>query len=304
MKAHTLLLAAALLPFRAAAAPTVLLDSPVRVVADVLPGTSAGNIKLALTLQHATGTFTLNVLQRGAATEALAAQKATSGWKDGYLFIRDDCLNDDAVSAWRCVVDHVFTLAEDAKTKSGGRLIYVGDVFAGEECIEAPRIGCALYKGAFTDIYDWLEDNALTSRAESPALLIESTVQGGVFTVDIDETWKANQERFLGGARCLQAKQEMQKERCIDGITPRRGYFFNTVLATYTRHDEHLAHTRTFARVVLCERLGETECSDALRASALLLAGIKPGERPRVRGNVTSSAIKGPNASTGAAVGR
>ena len=293
MKSRALLLAATLFACAAEAAPTVLLESPVRILADVLPGAATGTTKLALTVQHGTGAFVLNVAQRGTATEALAAQKATSGWKDDYLFIRDDCLNDPtAVSAWRCVVDHVFMIAEDAKSKSGGRLIYVGEVFAGEECIDAPRIGCALYKGTFSDIYDWLEDNAQLTRAESPALLIESTVQGGVFTVDLEDTWKANQERFLAGARCLQAKSETQKERCIEGINPRRAYFFNTVLATYTRREEQLMRTRAFARAALCEleRLSESDCSDALRKSALLLAGVKPGERPRLRGNVASGA--------------
>ncbi len=295
MKIHTALIACGLFTCNAGAAPTVFLESPVRVVAETLPGAAANTTKLVLTVQHGSGTFLLNVTQRGSATEALSAQKTASGWKDDYLFIRDDCLNDpNAVNAWRCVVDHVFMIAEDARSKSGGRLIYVGEVFAGEECIDAPRIGCALYKGTFSDIYDWLEDNAQLPRAESPAVLIESTVQGGVFTVDLEDTWKANQERFLSGARCLQAKPELQKERCIEGITPKRAYFFNTVLATYTRRDEHLMRTRAFARAALCERerLSESDCSEALRASALLLAGIKPGDKPRLRGNVSSVASK------------
>ena len=298
MKFKAVLIASALFAGVAGAAPTALLESPVRIVADTLPGSAVGTTKLALTVQHGTSTFLLNVSQRGGATDALAAQKAASGWKDDYLFIRDDCLSDPtAVSAWRCVVDHVFMIAEDAKSKAGGRLIYVGDVFAGEECIDAPRIGCALYKGTFSDIYDWLEDNAQLQRAESPAVLIESTVQGGVFAVDLEDTWKANQERYLAGTRCLQARPEQQKERCIEGITPRRAYFFNSVLATYTRHDEHLMRTRAFARAALCEReqLSEIGCSEALRASALLLAGIKPGERPRLRGNVSSVAGKEQN---------
>ena len=148
------------------AAPVVLLETPVRVVAETLVGPSPDKLRLEISVQHGASEFVLNVLQRAPTTAALAAQKASSGWKDGYLFIRDDCLSDDAASTvWRCVVDHVFTLAEDAKDKSRVKLIYVGDVYAGEECIEAARIGCALYKGAFTDIYDRLENNTLASRA-------------------------------------------------------------------------------------------------------------------------------------------
>ena len=287
------LLAIALLASTVHATPTVVLSSPVRVVADVSAGTKAATAKLELTIQHGASEFALNVMQRGSAAEALATQRATSGWKDGYLFIRDDCLGDDpALLAWRCTVDHVYTLAEDPKDKSGGRLIYVGDVFAGEECIEAARIGCALYKGTFTDIYDRLEINSLLPRAESPALLIEMTVQGGVFVVDLEETWKANQERFLAGTRCLLARAELRAERCIDGITPRRAFLFNTSLATYTRQDEQLMRTRSFARAALCEsgpeQLADGECSDALRAAALLFANIRPGDKPRPRGNVLS----------------
>ena len=295
MRTEALFFAALLFSTVSLAAPVVLLTSPVRVVAEALAGTVPGTSRLELSVQHGGSEFALSVSQRGGAADALATQKALSGWKDGYLFIRDDCLADDqATAAWRCVVDHVFTLAEHAKDKSGVRLVYVGDVFAGEECIEAVRIGCALYKGSFTDIYDRLENNTLAPRTDAPALLIESTVDGGVFQVDLEETWKANQERFLAGTRCLLTKPELQKERCIDGITPRRAYLFNTALATYTRQDEQLARTRSFARTALCEgvRLGDMECSEVLRASALLLAGIKPGGKPRPRGKVSSSAAK------------
>ncbi len=297
MKFGALFFLSLLLATNTQAASTVLLDSPVRVTAETLAGAKANTTKLELTVQHGASEFTLSVLQRGDTVEALTAQKSTSGWKDGYLFIRDDCLVDDpALAAWRCVVDHVFTLVEDAKNKPAARLIYVGDVFAGEECIEAARFGCALYKGTFTDIYDRLENNALAPRAESPALLLEMTVDGGIFQVDLEETWKANQERFLAGARCLNAKPEMQSVRCIDGITPHRAYIFNTALATYTRQAEHLARTRAFARAALCERLGDAECSEVLRASALLLASVKPGEKARGRGNVLSSPARNVNA--------
>ena len=293
MNFGALLFSTLLLTTNAQAAPTALLESPVRITAETLAGAKANTTKLELTLQHGASEFTLSVLQRGNTADALAAQKSISGWKDGYLFIRDDCLVDDpALAAWRCVVDHVFTLVEDAKNKPAARLIYVGDVFAGEECIEAVRIGCALYKSTFTDIYDRLENNTLAPRADSPALLIEMTVDGGIFQVDPEETWKANQERFLAGTRCLNAKPEMQSVRCIDGITPRRAYVFNTALATYTRQAEHLARARAFARAALCERLDDAECNEVLRTSALLLASIKPGDKARGRGNVRSTVAK------------
>ena len=293
MNLRTVFLASCLVATNAIAAPVVLLESPVRIVAESHAGPTPDKTRLKISVQHDGSEFELNLLHRGTSSTALASQKATSGWKDGYLFVRDDCLSDNPVSAgWRCVVDHVFTLVEDVKGKPSKRLIYVGDVFAGEECIEANRIGCALYKDVFTDIYDWLEENTLALPAESPAILIESTVVAGVFTVDLEQTWKANQERYLGGTKCLQAKAELQRERCIDGITPRRAYLFNTALATYTRHDEQLTRTRVYARTAMCEsglqHLTDVECSAKLRAAALLLNSIKPGETPRPRGKVMS----------------
>ena len=296
MKSSAFFLALLLVAGTAEAAPVVLLTSPVRVVAEPLAGPTTGKQQLAISVHHGDSEFTVNVLQRGSTAEAVAAQIASSGWKDGYLFIRDNCMSDENPAAWRCVIDHVFTFVDDTKVTSGKRLIYVGDVFAGEECIESARVGCALYTGTFTDIYDRLETNVLLSRAESPALLIETTVKSGVFTVDLQETWKANQERYLAGMRCLQAKPDEQKESCIEGINPRRAYLFNTALATYTRQDEQLARMRTFARAALCKSepriLADADCGGVLGSAALLVATIKPGEKPRPRGNVLSTVAK------------
>ena len=121
MKCRALFLTATLFAYGAEAAPNVLLESPVRVAADVKPGATTGTTKLAIAIEHSSGAFRLNVVQRGTATDALAAQKAASGWKDDYLFIRDDCLNDPtAVSAWRCVVDHIFMIPKMPRASQGG----------------------------------------------------------------------------------------------------------------------------------------------------------------------------------------
>jgi hypothetical protein len=45
---------------------------------------------------------------------------------------------------------------------------------------------------------------------------------------------------------------------------------------------------RAFARSVLCAGNAEADCSEALRQSARLLAGVHPGEKLRSRGNVKS----------------
>lgn len=110
MKSGALFFVASLLTTSAGAAPVVLLESLVRIVAETLRCATANTTKLELTLQHGTSKFMLSVLQRGNAIDALAAQKSTSGWKDRYLFIRDDCLVDDpALAAWRSMWREVAT---------------------------------------------------------------------------------------------------------------------------------------------------------------------------------------------------
>jgi hypothetical protein len=288
---HSLLLSALVWIAPPAIAQTsVLLESPVKITVHVrnVSGTDANTPVSAMDLAIHQGSheFRLTVMQRGDSAGALAAQKARTGWKDGYLFIRDDCLGaNEEKRAWRCVVDQVFTFVD---SREGKRLVHLGDVFAGDDCLDEARLACALYQGAFTDIYDALENNALVSHAESPALLLETQAADGQFTVDLDATWGHNQERFGAGERCLEAGAAERTSACVDGITPRRAYLFNSALATYTRRLEQLMRVRAFARTALCEGRSDSDCSEVLRLSALVLAGIRPGEKPRSRGNVKS----------------
>jgi hypothetical protein len=268
----------------------ILLETPVKITAQMsaVSRTEANpsSVALDLVIHQSSHEFRLTVRQRGNFAEALAAQSARSGWKDGFLFIRDDCLGaSEEKRAWRCVVDQVFTFVDN---RDGRRLVYLGEVFAGDDCLDEARVGCALYQGAFTDIYDALENNALAARAESPALLLEIEAAGGEFVVNLDETWGRNQERFSAGQRCLAAGAAERASLCVDGITPRRAYLFNSALATYTRRAEQLMQIRAFARTALCEGRSDADCSEVLRLSALMAAAIRPGARPRARGNVRS----------------
>lgn len=268
----------------------VLLETPVKITADAgsQPGAAAASASTALNLAIDQGSheFRLTVAQRGNANEALSAQKARTGWKDGFLFIRDDCRGTgETRRAWRCVVDQVFTYVDG---RGGKRLVHLGEVFAGDDCVEEARFGCALYRGTFTDIDDTLENNTLVSHADSPALLLQIHVISGEFVVDLDESWGSNQERYKAGERCLAAKPAERAVHCVEGITPRRAYLFNAALATYTRRTDQLHRIRMYARSALCDGSTESECTEALRLSALLLAEIRPGERLRPRGNVKS----------------
>lgn len=284
--AHAALLG---VPLSASAQSLVLVDHPVKVVAEVRKDarSEAGVTPLAIEVRDGDQAFRFDVLTRGEPAAALAAQQRVTGFKDGHLFIRDDCPADGArQKRRRCALDKVFAWAE---TSSGKRLIYVGDVAAGEECEAPGKVGCALFDGTFTDLYVQPETGALTPSADVPPIFIEMKLQSGEFVVDLEDTWGRNQERFRAGERCLAALKDGPPARdaaCADGIQPRLAYLFNAALATYTRREAVLAGVHTHARAALCEGLDDAGCGNTLRASALFLARVAPGARPQNRGVV------------------
>jgi hypothetical protein len=274
---------------------SILFESPVKITALVRAepkvATPSTVTTFDITVSPSAYEFRFAVTQPGPFADALAALKKKSGWKDGVLFIRDDCASAPlATHALRCAVDQVFTFVD---APDGVRLVHLGDVFAGEDCIEEAKFGCSLYRGVFTDVYDVFESNAFVDRQDIPAPLVEMRAVSGQLTVDLDETWGRNQERFTAGERCLVAKPAERAEMCTEGITRRGAYLFNSILATYTKRDDELMRIRAFARAALCEEKSndDSACSDALRKSALMLVSIRPGEKPRLRGNVKSVAI-------------
>jgi hypothetical protein len=262
----------------------VIQDAAARITADPIVDAATRITSLDIKISASLTTFAFASRHRAAPRDAIAAQKAHTGWQDGYLFVRDACVEIGKPDApWRCARDHVFAFS-DAKANKG--FTYIGEVFAGDDCIEEAKLGCALYKETFTDIYDALEKNPLVSRDDSPLLFIEMLVKDGKFKVDLDETWGRNQERFKAGDSCLSAAKEERTSKCIDGITPLRAAIFNATLATYTKRADELMRARTQARTALCESLREYDCAEALRSFDTVLAGVKPGELPKVRGEV------------------
>ena len=274
---------------------SILFESPVKIIAQARAESKTPTTPTAttfdMTLSQPAFEFRFTVRQPGAAAEALAALKKRSGWKDGVLFIRDECAaSPPATPVLRCAVDQVFTFVDNADSV---RLVHLGEVFAGEECIEDGKFGCSLYRGEFTDLYDVFENNAFVGRDDVPAPLLEMRAVNGQLTVDLDETWGRNQERFTASERCLAAKPAERIEMCVEGITRRGAYLFNSTLAAYTKREDALMRTRPFARAALCDEktVDDSACSEMLRKSALLLASIRPGEKPRLRGDVKSLSI-------------
>jgi hypothetical protein len=259
----------------AAAAP----DPAFRDMAEAKYDAASGLTTLIIKLAYGDAGYVLSTTWRGKPIEAISAHQKRSGWKEQYFFVRDDCLGG---TAWRCVVDHVFTLPGEKDRK---KLVYIGSVQVDEECNEQARVGCSFYKDVFTDVYDGLENNVLVSHAESPALLIEMRVNDGKFVVDLDETWGHNQERFRAGELCLGATKAERAEKCV-GVTPVGALMFNAALATYTKRNEALAATKNYARAALCDAVSTGDCGEALRSFDYLIAGVEPGALAQPRGSV------------------
>ncbi len=231
---------------------------------------------LTVTLVKNDAGYRLPTRWRGKPLEAIALHQKLSGWKGDYFFVRDDCLAPADIAPWRCVREHVFTLVDQ-----GEHLAYLGSVFAGEDCIEEKKFGCALYKDVFTDLYDTLEKNTLIAREESPALLLELRAKDGVFVADLDETWTRNQERYHAGNRCLAASPDERKDKCTEGIAPLRALLFNLTLTRYTRHLDEYAEVRKHVYDTLCPRVSKADCGVASQSLDYLVDSVAPGDLPK-----------------------
>jgi hypothetical protein len=255
----------------AAAEPVDLLGFPVHVSATVDFDKQAGLADITLTLQQENRHFTLTTRQNhvASAEEAIERQRTVTGWKEGYLFVRDSC---GGGNARRCDRDHVFRLVTDKNGRD--ELVYVGAVASGEDCNQP---GCALEDGVFSDIYDGLEANALTSHADAPALIIGLSEQAGRFVADLDLTWDMNQERYTAGLRCL---ADPTGNACTERVTPKNALLFNALLAQYTGRRDALAAFRLFTRGVMCEGLDEAGCLPVLAEFERIITKVTPGSLP------------------------
>jgi hypothetical protein len=108
--------------------------------------------------------------------------KRTTGWKNGYLFVRSDC---GGGNAWNCNYDNVYTMINN-------RLHFLGTISCGDDT----TIG-AMYDGHyFRHLFDKFESNGLTSHAGAPGITLVMTADNGSFVVDIDKTWAENESYF------------------------------------------------------------------------------------------------------------
>jgi hypothetical protein len=227
---------------------TVILDRPVRVVAYAEPTRPPATPIRAFRLRIGRGAdcFEARTLihdpgpTRG--ENAITVLRRSIGWKDGFLFVRQEC---GGGNMWRCNVEDVFELRR-------GRLVPLGALAA-----RAPAgIGTCREHGRFLDVYDDLEINPVTSHAGAPAFQIVARAQDGRLVVDPAETWDLD----LGGFRSRQALAEALKRPAPEDprtdaegrwegvVSPRLA---NAALARYCDRAEELNATLREAEAVL-----------------------------------------------------
>jgi hypothetical protein len=171
----------------AAATGFTILERPVKVVAqpDSKPGDPARFFPFTLTVSYGGRSFMFGTLLIAVADrdQALAMLRRTIGWKDGYLFVRQEC---GGGNMWRCDVDQVFAVRD-------GRLIHIGEQLGGRRD-QGP--GAWFREGYFTDVYDRFESNDLTSHAGAPSFTVYMKEKHGTFVVDLTRTWAGNRNAF------------------------------------------------------------------------------------------------------------
>lgn len=256
------------------AAPVALLNGEVKITADPLLDARTRITELDIAISDGTREYHVKSRHNATPGDAIAAQRVHTAWKDNYLFVRDSCI--DANKPPRCDIDHVFTW-----TGTPRALTYVGEVYAGEECISEPINGCALWPKSrdaeelFTDLQPLSGDAALLLQ-----LRVTRSAAGVQFVVDLEQTWRSNQERFRAGEDCINATAGEREKLCVDGIALQSALTFNAALAKYTKRDDVLTAMRAKAKPILCNT--DANCA-ALRALEETLNNIKPGERIAAR---------------------
>lgn len=257
-----------------AATGFTILEQPVKVVAqpDSKPGDPARFFPFMLTVSHGGRSFTFSTLLIAVADrdQALAVLRRTIGWKGGYLFVRQEC---GGGNMWRCDVDQVFALRD-------GRLIHIGEQLGGRRD-QGP--GAWFHAGYFTDVYDRLESNDLTSHAGAPSFTIYMKEKNGTFVVDLTRTWAGNRDAFK------RDRDEIPRVARNHEMDPRARaetlaslLLHNAILARYCLKPRLQARTMTNAARLLPPEKQKTFKS--------IVDRVLPGQLPTPRGAVEAMA--------------
>jgi len=242
---------------RSAPAPTVVvLDSIARVTAR--PRSRPGEFPVVFDLRvtHASErwAFTTAVLE-DSLPRALGVLRRTTGWKDGYLFVRSDC---GTGALWKCRSEVVFALR-------GRRLVALATLPA-----RGDAVGTSLRDSVFRDLHADFEANALTTHAGAPGFAVLLRDAGGRLVADTALTWAWNARKFERNDSLARATARFDSTDWDRAVTPR---FENALLAKYCGRTAELAATVREARRTLPPAVFALFDAE--------LARLEPGALPR-----------------------
>ena len=251
-------------PALAASADITILSQPVAVTAraDSQPGDPREFFPFTLTVSRGERTFTYKtvIVAVPDQEEAVGVLKQTIGWKDGYLFVRQEC---GGGNMWRCDVDQIFAVRSD-------RLIRVGEEAGGSRS-QGP--GAFFRSGYFVDMYDRLETNDLTTHAGAPSFAIYMKERSGALVVDLARTWKEGRATYRKNRKEIMV---VGREGALDTRTRSETLasllLHNAALARYCNRGAEFDETMRDARQLLPAARWET--------FATLVQRVTPGELP------------------------
>lgn len=198
--------------------------------------------------------------------DSVEKDRRLSGWKEGYLFIKQRCSG----TAWRCVVDQVFALRS-------GKLIHMGEV----ESSACQTVGCAYVDGLFADLFDAMPVNPVTGRADAPPLRVLRVAEGGGLATSTEKTWAANGEQYKAAIACLELiGAKGFGTQCADKLSPWSALVYAAKLTHYTNRIQEWNMLFAGLAPAYCKHSQDPQCSSRVDGLKDHVSRLTPGAKP------------------------
>ncbi len=201
-------------------------------------------------------------------SDGLEKQRNLSGWKDDFLFVRQQC---GQPAEWRCTVDQVFT-------RQGAALVHVGAV----ESAKCKELGCSVKDGLFTDLFDAYQINPVTGATDAPPLPIARRLKDKELVSDLPATWAMNQGAYNASIACLEKVAAVGfAEPCEKNMSAWSAFVFAAKLTRYTDRQREWDELFSKHAVAYCKRSADAKCDWRIAGTKEFMLRIAPGAAPR-----------------------
>lgn len=198
--------------------------------------------------------------------DSVKTDRRLSGWKEGYLFIRQRCSG----MAWRCVVDQVFALRS-------GKLVHLGEV----ESSACQTVGCSYVDGSFADLFDAMPVNPVTGRPDAPPLRIVRVVEGEVLVASMDKTWAANDAQYKSAVACIEQIGAMGfGKQCAEKLSPWSALVYAAKLTHYTQRKQEWNALFSTLAPAYCKHSQDLQCASRVDGLRDHVSRLMPGAKP------------------------